>query len=171
MGSAGDGGRGGGQRGVCVASGRRSVRGNQKMANKSWHVKTQQAAGWSEEGRGDKTDSRLLRISGGFLARSVVSPSRANFNWMSLELQGRTGAAVTVLPHRTEFSVPTDFSSHTVQAMEGLQGLNPANSCPCRGIKGHGSDQRYWTSNPPGLNKELKCDERLSLIVLCWFPG
>lgn len=168
MGSAGDGGR---QRGVCVAGGRRSIRENQKMANKSWHVKTQQAASWSTEGRRDKTDRQLLRISGGFLAVSVVSPSRANFNWMSLELQGWTGAAVTVLPHRTAFSVPTGFSSHTPQAVEGLWGVNPANSCPCRRIKGHSCDPRPWTSNQPGLSKELKCYKRLCLIVLCWFPG
>lgn len=76
---------------------------------------------------------------------SVVSSSRAKFNWMSLELQGRTGAAVTVLPHRTEFSIPTDFGSHTLQAVEGLRGVTPGDSCPCRRIKGHSCDPRPWT--------------------------
>lgn len=95
----------------------------------------------------------------------------AKFNWMSLELQGRTGAAVTVLPHRTGFSVPTEFSSHTLQAVDGRPGVNRADSFPCKSIKGHGCDPRSPTPDPPGLSKELKCCKRLCLIVPRWFPG
>lgn len=72
---------------------------------------------WSKEGRRERTDSRLLRISGCVCGQS--EPGAAKFNWMSLELRGRTGAAVTVPPHRTGFSVPSEFSSHTPQALDG----------------------------------------------------
>lgn len=84
----------------------------------------------------------------------------AKFNWMSLELQGRTEAAVTVLPHRTGFSVSDEFRVG-----------NRVNSRPCGSIKGHACDPRPPTPDPPVPNKELKCCKRLCLIVPRWFPG
>lgn len=141
MGSAADGGEET-ERCLCSRCGRRSVRGNQKMANKSWRGKTQQAGrfGAKREGGSGQTVACFGFQEDFWLCLWSVRAGAAKFNWMSLELRGRTGAAVTVPPHRTGFSVPSEFSSHTLQAVDGRPHANRADSFPCKSIKGHGCD-------------------------------
>lgn len=90
--------------------------------------------GAKRDGKSGQT-VRCFRFQEDFWLRLWSVRAGAKFNWMSLELQGRTGAAVTVLPHRTGFSVPTEFSSHTLQAMDGRRGVNRAESRPCKRIE------------------------------------
>lgn len=91
------------------------------MANKSWRGKTQQAGrfGAKREGGSGQTVGCFGFQEDFWLRLWSVRAGAAKFNWMSLELRGRTGAAVTVPPHRTGFSVPSEFSSHTPQAVDG----------------------------------------------------
>lgn len=128
MGSAADGGGGETERCLCSrwqeVHQRESKDGEQKLEREN-------TAGGRLEQRGKEGADRqsvasdFRRISGCLCGQSEPG---AKFNWMSLELQGRTGAAVTVLPHRTGFSVPTEFSSHTLQAVDG----RPAGCKPSR---------------------------------------
>lgn len=118
MGSAADGWGGGGQRGVCVAG----VAGGPSEGIKRWRTKAGEGKHSRRAGleqRGKEGADRQSVASDFWLCLWSVRAGAAKFNWMGLELRGRTGAAVTVPPHRTGFSVPSEFSSHTPQAVDG----------------------------------------------------